>query len=141
MIILWYLVFGWSLGHFWTIKINFWTVSKKSKSMHDTNSNIERALPYEFSLPLWFSLQPHFDLGLCQEVIFFALAYSLKASFCIRNASKWVFFHSEVIHCISFFLEAFCNPPGLRLNYLYFPNYLLLSSCRHSLALLDGVLP
>ena len=35
------------------------------------------------------------------------MAYSLKASFCIRNASKWVFFNSEVIHCISFFWEAF----------------------------------
>ena len=25
--------------------------------MHDTNSNIKPTLPYEFSLPLWFSLQ------------------------------------------------------------------------------------
>ena len=53
-------------------------------------------LIYEFSL-----------VYVKKYVIFFALAYSLKASFCIRNASKWVFFNSEVIHCISFFWEAF----------------------------------
>ena len=92
-----YQVLGWSLGVNKS-KFNFWTVITTQTPISNwpylMNFRCPCGLASSFTLIVkkksitylytqnW---KPHFDLGLCQKVIFFALAYSLKASFCIRN--------------------------------------------------------